>query len=336
MYSDKPKLHDRQKNYRKGSLRTLSLDVTSRCNMNCPRCYASTFRDAEPVGLDILRRAFDEAYELGVFHYVLQGGEPITNMPRLESILQMCHPEETYINVVSNGWAMTIDRIRKLKRLKVDKIAYSLDSGIAGEHDLNRGRGSYKRVLKAIDDTLSESLLTSISTVVTHSSLYSESFMSTYRYALGKNIRLDAQIVEPVGELDGQLVDLMTEADSGFLKLLQKSCPVLPNGQKMINRDIYSEDRDHCPAGTEFMAISADGQILPCNFLQFSLGNIKDKTIEEARKDLLASKWFDGEHSSCLIGENRDFIREFVSPYVGVVKPLDAYKVFGLAKTGGK
>ena len=136
MYSEKPWLWRRQSHHRLGSLRTISLDVTARCNMNCPRCYASTFRAAKPVGLDILRQFFDEAYELGVFHYVLQGGEPITDMPRLEAILQMCHPNESYINVVSNGWAMTIDRIRKLKCLKVDKIAYSLDSGIAGEQDL--------------------------------------------------------------------------------------------------------------------------------------------------------------------------------------------------------
>ena len=335
MYSEKPKLHERQRLHEPGSLRSISLDVTPRCNMNCPHCYAATFSQVKPIELDILERALDEAYELGVFHYVLQGGEPITDAHRLEAILRMCHPDETYINIVSNGWRMTRDRILWLRDLKVDKICFSLDSGIEEEHDANRRPGSYRRVLEAIDHVLDVGFIASISVIVTHHSLYSPGFKKAYEYAKSKGVRMDVQIAEPVGKWDGKKEYLMTPEDSEYIKQLQLNSPILANGQRMIKRDIFTDDvyageKDHCPAGIDFMALTPDGQLLPCNFLQFSLGNIRDKTITEMRNALLTSSWFDGKHPICLCGEDQEFIDTFIMPYVGQPKPLDAYKIFNL------
>jgi len=335
MYSKKPKLHKRQKLHKPGNLRTLSLDVTPWCNMECPHCYAVTFANVEPIALNILQEAMDEAYEMGVFHYVFQGGEPIVDSARLEAILRMCHPDETYLNVVTNGWDMTLERIRWLKDLKVDKIAFSLDSGIEEQHDANRRRGSYRRTLEAIDNVLNEGLLASISIVVTHQSLYSEGFKRAYEYAKSQGIRIDVQIAEPVGKWDGKKEYLMTPQDSEYIKRLRMNSPVLKNGQIMVNRDIFTGAQDHCPAGTEFMALTANGLLLPCNFLQFSLGNIRDKTITEMRNALLSNSWFNGKHPVCLCGEDPQFIDTFIMPYLGQEKPLDAYKIFNLKEGGG-
>ncbi len=330
MYSVKNKLHGRKKAYKPGNLRTIALDVTPKCNMKCHHCYAETFVKVKPIELDILKKALDEFYALGVFHYVLQGGEPIADPNRLEAILKMCYPNETYINVVSNGWDMTKDRVIWLKDLKVDKIAFSLDSGIEKEHDIIRGEGSYKRVLDAIDYVLEEGLLTSISIVVTHESLYSEGFKNAYEYAKNKKIKMDIQIAEPVGKWDGKKEFLVTPEDSKYIKRLQLNSLRLPNGQRMINRDIFCGDRDHCPAGIEFMGLTADGHFLPCNFLQFSLGNISDKSIKEMRDNLLTSAWFRGDYPNCLCGENQEFINKYIIPYKEMKKPLNAYKIFGL------
>ncbi len=330
MYTEKPGLHRRQKNFKPGNLRTISLDVTARCNMKCGKCYAQTFAEVKPVELEALEKTADELYESGVFHYVLQGGEPLMDPRRLEAILKLIHPDETYINIVSNGWEMTPEAIRWLKGLKVDKIAFSLDSGIRQEHDSGRLEGSYARVMEGIENTLQEGLLASISIVVTHESLYSDGFNKAYEFAKQKGIRMDVQISEPVGRWDGKKEYLITPEGASYIKQLQINGPVLSNGQRMINRDIYMGEFDHCPAGTEFMAISADGNLLPCNFLQFTLGNIRDKSVTQMRQDLLSSEWFNGRHRICICGEDHEFIDKFIMPYVGHNKPLDAYKVFNL------
>ncbi|MCP1614212.1 MoaA/NifB/PqqE/SkfB family radical SAM enzyme [Azospirillum lipoferum] len=336
MYADKPLLHERQKRHRPGGLRTIALDVTSRCNMTCSHCYAETFNRVDMVDMGALGRALEEFYTLGVLHYVIQGGEPVTSPKRLEFVLRHCHPDETYINVVSNGWEMDRDRIRWLKDLKVDKIAFSLDSGIQEEHDANRLPGSFQRVVQAIDWVREAGLLSSISIVVTHDSLYSEGFRRAYDLARSKGIRMDVQIAEPVGKWDGRKDMLITPEDAAYIKHLQQTSGRISTGQTMINRDIYCGDCDHCPAGIEFMSLSANGHLLPCNFLQFSLGNIRDRSIRQMRDSLMESSWFRGEVANCLCGENDDFIDRYIVPYAGQPKPLDAYAVFGLEKPPGE
>ena len=181
-----------------------------------------------------------------------------------------------------------------------------------------------------IDNVLNEGLLASISVVVTHKSLYSEGFRLAYDYALEKKIRMDVQIAEPVGKWDGKKELLMTPEDTAYIKELQLTSPILKHGHKMINRDIFCGDKDHCPAGKEFMGLTADGQFLPCNFLQFSLGNVKDKSIRQMRDDLLKNTWFSGHHPVCLCGEDFEFIDKYIIPFVDKEKPLNAYDIFEL------
>ena len=336
MYSNKPLLHERQKAYRSGTLRTVTLDVTSKCNMKCSKCYAETFVGREPLGLAQLGEVLREFYEMGVFHYVLQGGEAITDPTRLEFILRNCYPDETYINVVSNGWSMTRNKIQWLKDLKVDKISFSMDSGIAEEHDIDRLPGSHESVCRAVDTVLGEGLLTSVSIVVTHESLYSDGFNKALDFVKQKGIRMDVQIAEPVGKWDGKRDMLITPDDAVYIKRLQQECGRLTNGQTVINRDIFSGSCDHCPAAREFMSLSVNGELLPCNFLQYSLGNVSEYRIRDMRDAILESDWFDGKQQVCICGEDINFIDQHISPYVGQPKPLDAYGVFGLCRPTAK
>ena len=73
----------------------------------------------------------------------------------------------------------------------------------------------------------------------------------------------------------------------------------MENGQTMVKRDLYRGEKVCCPAGTEFMAITVDGNFMPCNFIQATLGNIKDKSLKEMRMDLLKSEWFCKEYPYC-------------------------------------
>lgn len=330
MYKDKHRLHLRQKFHKKSNIKTISLDVTAKCNMNCSHCYAEPFLNIAPFDLEDFKTTSRELYEMGVFHYVLQGGEPIYDKIRLKNIIELIFPDETYINVVSNGWDMSLDNIRWLKELQVDKICFSMDSGIEKEHDQGRLVGSFKKVVQAVQDTINEGLDTSISIVVTNKTLYSDGFKSAYEFAKQNKIGIDVQIAEPVGKWDGKKELLITSRDAAFIKKLQKISPPQRNGRPMVKRDIFFNDCDHCPACTDFMAISSNGEFLPCNFLQFSLGNIKNKSVLEMRNNALKNKWFRKVYNHCILGENEEFINTFIIPYVNDKKPLDANRIFNL------
>ncbi|MGV8151735.1 MAG: radical SAM/SPASM domain-containing protein [Candidatus Nanoarchaeia archaeon] len=334
VYSEKPLLHERQKNHKEEDLKTIVFDVTNKCNMHCPHCYFEVFRDIKPIALEKLKGPFEEIYDMGVYHFILGGGEPIQDFKRLESIVSMIHPKETYITVLSNGWNMTLDNLKKLRDMGIDKITFSLDSGIEKEHDEYRKKGSYKRVLKAVDEILENEYLkgmfASITAVPTHESLYSEGFNKLVSIAKEKQIRLQVDIAMPVGGWEARTDILLTEEDSKYLKDLSLKNIIASDGHPLIKRDLYNPDCNRCRAGTEGLYITVDGQVTPCNFLQFTLGNIGEKSIRKMREDLLKSEWFNGKQPKCLCGENRDFINNFIVPYKGKEKPLDAYEIFGL------
>lgn len=332
MYATKTKLHEREKNHIENTLKCIVFDVTSKCNMHCRFCYNETFANTEHVSLDILHRTFEEAYDLGVCHYVLQGGEVFADYDRLTAIIKMIHPDETYINIVSNGWLISEKRIEELKELGVDKISFSLDSGIEAEHDANRKLGSYKRVMKAVDLVKKTGLLSGFSTVVTHSSLYSEGFKKAYSIAKEKDIRFDVQIAEPVGKWDANRECLITKDDAEFIYNLYKESPIMKNGQITIKRDIFRGGHIACPAGRNTLSITANGNVLPCNFIQTTFGNIRDRSLKEIRDDILQCEWFNRDHAYCPIGESAKFFDEIVERYKDRPKPLDGYEVFGIKR----
>lgn len=331
MYAEKPLLHQRQKNHLRGQLKTVTLDVTGDCNMKCHHCYNEAFKKTDPLELPILLRTLEEFYQLGIFHYVLMGGEPTMVPERLEAILKGCRPDECYINLISNGYLLDRPMIAWLKGLQVDKISLSLDSGLPHEHDASRRAGSFQRVVQAVAAIREAGLVVSIITVVTHDSLYSEGFQRALAYSQQQQIRLDVQIAEPVGKWEGETSRLITPEDAAYIKSLQQQCGRLATtGQYAIHRDIFHDDFDHCPAGTENLSLTVDGELLPCNFLQYSLGNVRHKSVAQMRQSLLTSPWFNGRQPCCIIGEDPRFIEQFVTPYVGQPKPLDGTRVFGL------
>ena len=260
----------------------------------------------------------------------MQGGEAIFDKKRLDFILNNCHIDESYVTIVSNGYYMNKETIKYLKNKGVDKISLSLDSFDETIHDSGRMQGSYKKVMQAIDDILESGLLCAVSTVVTHNDGggLSQDYKNIVDFAVKKGIRIDTQIAMPVGEWDGQTENLITKEDAKDIKNFSLITGKMPNGQYYITRDLYTTKGDFCPAAVSFMSLTADGEILPCNFLQFSLGNIKDTSIKDARDKIMKSPWFSGKSKLCLCGEDKKFINEYIVKNKEKIKPLNAYELF--------
>ncbi len=313
-------------------LRTIDIAVTGKCNFNCVHCYAEVFNEEKPIELNILEKFIDEAIQMGVFHFVLQGGEAIIEHERLKAIIKLCRPHRCYITVVSNGWAMNRETILELKRLSVDKIAISLDSMIPEEHDTFRNRpGSWQRAIQALSDIVEAGLHTSISTTITHQNLQSDGIQGIFDFAEKHGYRVDVQIAQPAGKWEGALDYLIDEEDAAWLLKRRDSSKVSRNGQIIINRDIYPRaGTAGCPAVKEFMSLNVAGEVMPCTFIQASLGNIKDKSLREMREAALRNPYFQNYNPVCLSGEDRSFIGKYLQPYIGKKKPMNAYEVFNL------
>ena len=123
--------------------RGLDINLNNACNLKCQHCFTLS-----PTGLNIDKRISlekiasiaDQAHELGIFEIDLQGGELLLNTKYLYSVLENFGTERFYVYVTTNGFYMTEEIAKELKRLGVDRVSVSIDSMKAETHDAFRGK----------------------------------------------------------------------------------------------------------------------------------------------------------------------------------------------------
>ena len=58
------------------------ISPTMRCNLRCTGCYSAQYSQSEDLDFDVLDRLITEANSMGIYFFVLTGGEPFI-YPRL-------------------------------------------------------------------------------------------------------------------------------------------------------------------------------------------------------------------------------------------------------------
>jgi MoaA/NifB/PqqE/SkfB family radical SAM enzyme len=72
------------------------------------------------------------------------------------------------------------------------------------------------------------------------------------------------------------------------------------------------------------------GDIYPCVYTHISLGNIRQSSLRDIRANGLRVPEYAAYAAKCLSGEDRDFIKRYISKGFGRHKPTDGSKIFGL------
>lgn len=131
---------------------TLVAMLTDACNLECLHCFKSNASHAElPVDaladvLDGLRERFQNV------HVSLSGGEPTLHR-QLDDILAHLDARHQVYHIVTNGFNFRQRALPRLIRRRrfLECVAFSLDGGTAEAHDRIRGKGSFQRVMLALD-----------------------------------------------------------------------------------------------------------------------------------------------------------------------------------------
>ena len=100
--------------------------VTRRCNLACT--YCSEFDDfSKPVPIDEMLRRVDLLAALGTTAVTLTGGETLLH-PHLEDIVAHIRGRGMIVVMITNGYLLSVDRIRKLNRAGLDRMQISIDN----------------------------------------------------------------------------------------------------------------------------------------------------------------------------------------------------------------
>ena len=296
------------------------------CNFKCEHCSVKHFQgknSARKFTIPDVRELSRQADELGLANIVITGGEPLV-FKDFDELVEAIDPQKFYITSDTNGWLLDAERAKHLKAIGVDKIQLSLDSLDAAEHDAFRhAPGSHDRAIRAIDAALDAGLNIILSTVVTHQRVRSDEFLRYLEFAKSKGVGTFVTYAKPVGAWEGNFDALVTRDDMRYVEELGKKYNVFTHLTPSYGLDLG------CIAVKRMISITQYGDVMPCPYMQTSIGNI----FEEPLKDIIARgmkiKWFGRKIGTCLVAESRPFIDKYLVPTYGKKLPVKWSEIYG-------
>ncbi len=126
----------------------LLIDPTQRCNYRCDGCWAGNFRPCD-LPFDVFDRVLKEAKELGVYFVTLSGGEPFLYKDIFKAM--SLHTDVTFHFYTNGSLLAESEYADKLADAGNGLPCFSLE-GFEERTDKRRGKGAFKRVMKAMDN----------------------------------------------------------------------------------------------------------------------------------------------------------------------------------------
>ena len=293
-------------------------DPTSACNMHCVGCWSGTYGHKNNLSFEDMDKIVTEGKKLGVYLYLMTGGEPMVRKKDLLRLIEKHH--DCYFAAFSNSTLIDEDFCKELVRLGNMTFLLSIE-GTPDTNDARRGTGHYAEVMRAMD------------------------LLKKYGILFGTSVCYTSQNVEAVTSDD--FFHLLEEKGAKFgfyfhyMPIGKNAVPALmptPEQRKyMIDRiryirsdksDIqfypmdFQNDGEYvggCIAGgRNYFHINSSGDAEPCVFLHFSNANIHDQSVLEILKSPLFMMYHEGQPFNrnhlrpCPMLENPELLRKMV------------------------
>ncbi len=293
----------------------IRLEKSYLCNFQCTHCSAEYYmdrhlekvlhvkEDRKKIDMDGIRDLSRQADEMGLARFVITGGEPLV-MRDLDEVVKAIDPEKHYVIVDSNGWFLDDKKAQHLKDIGVEKIQLSLDSIIETEHDDFRNKpGSYKRVMRAVDASLNAGLNLLLSTVLIRGQVKTQAFRDLCEFATDKGVGLYVSYAKPTGSCTDHPEFVIEKEDADILRELEKEYSVFTHMTPS-----YGSYKG-CITVKGIITVTSTGEITPCPYIDFSLGNLKETSLKDILDRGMNNPWLGPHRPDCLIGEDAKFIK---------------------------
>jgi MoaA/NifB/PqqE/SkfB family radical SAM enzyme len=294
------------------------------CNFTCEHCAVSTFQKSNKRVMTPadLKDFCDQAHDYGLAQIDFSGGEPLA-FHDLEARIKAVGPERFFLQIDTNGYLMTDDKVKWLKGLGVDKIQIGFDSFIESEHDAFRNKpGSYKAILRAVDAINKHGMILQFATVVTPERLYSQEFENYLTYADSVGARVNVLMPKLSGEWEGRTDLLFSQKNASDLDAILSRH--VDAGWRLTKRNGMDIG---CGAVKRIISLTAFGDVLPCIWMYFSLGNIFNTPL----RDILEKgmRYFGKYQPRCLTSMDVEFNKKYIfKTYASETVPVPIERIF--------
>lgn len=344
----RPRVHEKIQEYFREMLNgkispILRLKINrSLCNFHCAHCCEEPYmsRDLKKrtgkidprrqMTLDDYRKLSKEADDYGIFRFVLTGGEALLDK-NLDKLIEALNPMKHLIILDTNGWTFNDEKAKWFASMGGYKAQISLDSMIADEHDSFRGmKGSYKRVISALEAGKKANLELLISTCIIRDRVFSSEFISMCEYCKENDIPLYVTLAKPVGSARDHDTWVCTKKDVDQLKFLENKYNIFTHMSPSYGQP------GRCITVKGINTVNHDGELIPCPYMDLSIGNVTNESLSTILERGMQNSWLGPYRDECIIGEHKDFIRfhnQAVQDYNEQSPYLPVPYEFGFGKT---
>ncbi|MBU4099706.1 radical SAM protein [Patescibacteria group bacterium] len=266
------------------------IQITTKCNLHCPHCYASSSLNGGNIAWEDLILALDSFSDAGVFQLALGGGEP-TLHPKFIQILKAARERGITPNLTTNGKDLTSEIAEAMGRY-CGAVALSAE-GV--EEDFERRRHfkwekfcQSAKLLKKHGNKLVFQITASCGNI--------EKLPRIIDCLLGfESYGLILLAYKPVGR--GKFFDdVLTVRENSLVKNIIKEClDKVENKTKIgfdccfakgiieLAKETFSfnfEVVEGCSALRNSLAVTKDLDVVPCSFINHAVGNLKQESLE--------------------------------------------------------
>jgi MoaA/NifB/PqqE/SkfB family radical SAM enzyme len=294
----------------------IAFSPTMRCNLACTGCYARDYPTDHELPADVIDRLLGSAERMGVFLFVITGGEPLMR----DGILDLFgrHKRLLFL-MITNGTLLDEQTAREIAKARNIVPVVSLE-GWQEHTDARRGTGVHHQVEWAMGYLQKEGVVFGFSATLAadnFETLVSDRFTDEM-LRRGCALGFYTEYV-PIGSaVEWELV-LKRDQQKHFRERVVHMRKTKPIILVHLPDDEYWGDNKCRAVINGSVHINAEGYVEACPFAHFASDNIRDKSLDR----ILRSRFLTEVRSSdavvrrgrlgCALVENRDLLQDIAA-----------------------
>ncbi len=277
-----------------------TLCLTNRCNLRCTYCYEEYYdRNHSEFTTKEILTLIDELYEMGTKYISINGGEVLLRKD-IDIIVDKIKEKNMLCHISTNG-LLVKKHISALK--KADSISISID-GDRESNDLNRGNGTYDKIIEGFECLKENNIKFHSHTVLTKNNLNAVDEMMDIASKYG--FKAQFSLLRHEDSYDKQVNLSDDEVKTAFKKILEYmksgypvffsadsyrnalNWPFTYEKQRIFGKKMSTHNSMKCYTKKFSCHIEANGLVYPCVVLvnKFKALNFLEVGFEKAWANL--------------------------------------------------
>ncbi len=272
----------------------ITWQITGKCNLSCIHCLSETTTgEKQELNINEVKHFIDDLANMKVFYINVGGGEPLIH-PNFFEIVDYAREKGIFIQFSTNGTLINTETATEIANREL-RVQVSIDGWSAAVNDSIRGKGSFRKAVKALKLLRGLDVAVSINCVVTRENLPGLDNLYQLATAYGAKLRLSR--LRPSGRAHDKWRDLVPGRRQ-YLSLYNwlKKHPEVTTGDSFFFLSPFGESLpglSFCGAGKLTCSVSSTGDVYPCAFTahpSMAAGNVKEKPLSQLWQDKVLLK----------------------------------------------